>query len=198
MRIPGPFKAPRFTDQQQMKSDTLVIVNPSSGGGRALRAEPEVREPACIARILRANLCIRKARRIFVNWRRGGCRRISLPWWRWAVMARFIISSKACAERSGGGLFPSRERKRHCPRARHSDAIQSTRRMFSCVRGRAAVDLVRVRFNDGGLAHYVGAGGMGLDAEAAHLANTRFQRLAGSDALFGGRVHDFFMSRCWS
>ena len=38
-----------------------------------------------------------------------------------------------------------------------------------------AVDLVRVRFSDDSVAHYMGAGGMGLDAEAAHLANTRFR-----------------------
>lgn len=56
-----------------------------------------------------------------------------------------------------------------------------------------AVDLIRVRFGDGSVAHYIGAGGMGLDAEAAHLANTRFHAwpgvtryLAGMFAVFSG------------
>lgn len=56
-----------------------------------------------------------------------------------------------------------------------------------------AVDLVRVRFGDGSVAHYIGAGGMGLDADAAHLANTRFHAwpgvtryLAGMFAVFSG------------
>lgn len=54
------------------------------------------------------------------------------------------------------------------------------------------VDLIRVRFSGGRVAHYVGAGGLGLDAEAAHLANTEFKSwpgvtryLAGAFAAFG-------------
>lgn len=42
-----------------------------------------------------------------------------------------------------------------------------------------AVDLLEARFDDGHCAHYIGAGGTGLDAESARLANTRFRRLPG-------------------
>jgi diacylglycerol kinase (ATP) len=55
-----------------------------------------------------------------------------------------------------------------------------------------AVDLVRVRFNDGSVAHYMGAGGMGLDAEAAHLANTRFRAWPGVTRYLAGAFTIFF------
>lgn len=55
-----------------------------------------------------------------------------------------------------------------------------------------AVDLVRVRFSDGSVAHYMGAGGMGLDAEAAHLANTRFRAWPGVTRYLAGAFTIFF------
>ena len=55
-----------------------------------------------------------------------------------------------------------------------------------------AVDLVRVRFADGRAAHYIGAGGMGLDAEAAHLANTRFKKWPGVTRYMAGMFTIFF------
>jgi diacylglycerol kinase (ATP) len=57
------------------------------------------------------------------------------------------------------------------------------------------VDLVRVRFDDGGVAHYIGAGGMGLDAEAAHLANTRFKKWPGVSRYMAGMFTVFFRER---
>ncbi len=55
-----------------------------------------------------------------------------------------------------------------------------------------AVDLVQVRFGDGRVAHYMGAGGMGLDAEAAHLANTRFRAWPGVTRYLAGAFTVFF------
>ena len=55
-----------------------------------------------------------------------------------------------------------------------------------------AVDLVQVRFGDGGVAHYIGAGGLGLDAEAAHLANTRFRAWPGVTRYLAGAFTIFF------
>ena len=55
-----------------------------------------------------------------------------------------------------------------------------------------AVDLVRVQFGDGRVAHYMGAGGMGLDAEAAHLANTRFRAWPGVTRYLAGAFTTFF------
>lgn len=55
-----------------------------------------------------------------------------------------------------------------------------------------AVDLVQVRFSDGSVAHYMGAGGMGLDAEAAHLANTQFREWPGVTRYLAGAFTMFF------
>jgi diacylglycerol kinase (ATP) len=41
------------------------------------------------------------------------------------------------------------------------------------------IDLIRVRFATGRIEHCVSTAGLGLDAEAAHLANTRFRRWPG-------------------
>jgi diacylglycerol kinase (ATP) len=51
---------------------------------------------------------------------------------------------------------------------------------------------VRVRFGEGSAAHYIGAGGMGLDAEAAHLANTRFKAWPGVTRYMAGMFTIFF------
>ena len=58
-----------------------------------------------------------------------------------------------------------------------------------------AIDLVRARFSDGREAHYVGAGGMGLDAEAAHLANTKFKAWPGVTRYLAGALWAFFHDR---
>lgn len=50
------------------------------------------------------------------------------------------------------------------------------------------VDLIRVQFGAGRIAHCVCAAGLGLDAEAAHLANTRFRRLPGAVRYVAGAV----------
>ena len=51
------------------------------------------------------------------------------------------------------------------------------------------VDVIRVRFADANPTSqgiYIGAGGMGLDAVAAHLANTRFKRWPGVTRYIAG------------
>jgi diacylglycerol kinase (ATP) len=58
-----------------------------------------------------------------------------------------------------------------------------------------AVDLVRARFSDGRVAHYIGAGGMGLDAEAANLANTKFKRWPGVTRYLAGLFWTFVHER---
>lgn len=58
-----------------------------------------------------------------------------------------------------------------------------------------AVDLVRARFSDGRVAHYIGVGGMGLDAEAAHLANTKFKAWPGVARYLAGAFWAFAHER---
>jgi diacylglycerol kinase (ATP) len=174
-----------------MKPDTLVIVNPASGGGRALRAEPEV------ASLLAARGCSAK----FVHSKSSEDIR--------EQAARAVAHGFQAVVALGGdgafhhlvagvrgkdvvaGFFPAGNgndiaRALGIPR----DAVTAA---DAFLRGAPrAVDLVRVRFSDGRVAHYIGAGGMGLDAEAAHLANTRFQAWPGVTRYLAGAFTIFF------
>ena len=174
-----------------MKPDTLVIVNPASGGGRALRAEPEV------ASLLAARGCSAK----FVHSKSSEDIR--------EQAARAVAHGFQAVVALGGdgafhhlvagvrgkdvvaGFFPAGNgndiaRALGIPR----DAVTAA---DAFLRGQPrAVALVRVRFSDGRVAHYIGAGGMGLDAEAAHLANTRFQAWPGVTRYLAGAFTIFF------
>ena len=174
-----------------MKPDTLVIVNPASGGGRALRAEPDV------ASLLEARGC----RATFVRSKNSEDIR--------AQAARAEAAGFHAVVALGGdgafhhlvegirgtdvvaGFFPAGNgndiaRALGIPR----DAVTAA---DAFLRGQPrTVDLVRVRFGDDSMAHYIGAGGMGLDAEAAHLANTRFQAWPGVTRYLAGAFTIFF------
>lgn len=54
------------------------------------------------------------------------------------------------------------------------------------------IDVVRAQFADGRTAHFLGAGGMGLDAEAAHRANTIFKQWPGVTRYLAGALTAFF------
>lgn len=54
------------------------------------------------------------------------------------------------------------------------------------------IDVLRARFRDGKAGHIVGAGGMGLDAEAAHRANTVFRKWPGAMRYIAGALTAFF------
>jgi diacylglycerol kinase (ATP) len=168
-----------------MKSDTLVIVNPSSGGGWALRAEPAVG----------SLLAVRGSHAEFVRSKSAEDIR-SLAAGAAAQGFRYVVALGGdgafhhLIEGVRGtdvvaGFFPAgsgndiaRALGIPCDPVRAADLF---------LRGRPrAVDLVRVRFDDGGVAHYIGAGGMGLDAEAAHLANTRFKKWPGVTRYMAG------------
>lgn len=174
-----------------MKSETLVIVNPSSGGGWALRAEPAVRS------LLVA--CGRPAE--FVHSKSAEDIR-SLAAGAAGSGFRFVVALGGdgafhhLIEGVRGtdvvaGFFPAGSGNDiawalgiPCDPVRAAD-------FFLRARPRA-VDLVRVRFDDGRVAHYIGAGGMGLDAEAAHLANTRFKKWPGVTRYMAGMFTVFF------
>ncbi|MFZ0520277.1 MAG: diacylglycerol kinase family protein [Candidatus Acidiferrales bacterium] len=174
-----------------MKSDTLVIVNPSSGGGWALRAEPAVRsllaERGCRAAFVRS-----KSAEDIRSLAAGAAAR----GFRYAVAlggdgAFHHLIEGVRGTDAVAGFFPAgsgndiaRALGIPCDPVRAADLF---------LRGRPrAVDLVRVRFDDGRVAHYIGAGGMGLDAEAAHLANTRFKKWPGVSRYMAGMFTVFF------
>ncbi len=54
------------------------------------------------------------------------------------------------------------------------------------------IDLARARFSNARVAHSVCVTGMGLDAEAAHLANTRFSRWPGASRYIAGALATYF------
>jgi diacylglycerol kinase (ATP) len=174
-----------------MKFDTLVIVNPASGGGRALRAEPEV------ASLLASRGCHVK----FVHSKssediRELAKRAATEGFRTVVALGGDGAFHHLVEGIHGtdvvaGFFPAGNgndiaRSLGIP----LDPVEAAN---AFLRGHShAVDLVQVRFSDGSVAHYMGAGGMGLDAEAAHLANTRFRAWPGVTRYLAGAFTIFF------
>jgi diacylglycerol kinase (ATP) len=174
-----------------MKSDTLVIVNPSSGGGWALRAEPAVRS-LLVARGRHAEFVRSKSAEDIRSLAAGA----AAQGFRYAVALGGDGAFHHLIEGVRGtdvvaGFFPAgsgndiaRALGIPCDPVRAAD-------LFSRGRPRA-VDLVRVRFGDGRVTHYIGAGGMGLDAEAAHLANTRFKAWPGVSRYMAGMFTVFF------
>jgi len=174
-----------------MNPDTLVIVNPASGGGRALRAEAEV------ASLLTARGC----RAAFAHSKssediREQAARAAAEGFRNVVALGGDGAFHHLVEGVRGtdvvaGFFPAgngndiaRALGIPCNPVTAADAF---------LRGQPrAVDLVRVRFGDGSVAHYMGAGGMGLDAEAAHLSNTRFRAWPGVARYLAGALTIFF------
>lgn len=174
-----------------MHPDTLIIVNPASGGGRALRAQPLV-----------ASYFAAQGRAVqFVHSRssediREQARKGAAEGYRYVValggdgafhyVVEGILDSGAIA-----GFFPAGggndiARDLGIP----GDAVSAAAAFLHAAP--RTVDLVRARFSDGRTAHYIGAGGMGLDAEAAYLANTRFRKWPGVTRYLAGALWTFF------
>ena len=174
-----------------MKSNTLVIVNPASGGGRALRAEPDVAS-LLASRGYRAKFVHSKSSEDI----REQAARAAADGFRTVVALGGDGAFHHLVEGIRGtdvvaGFFPAGNgndiaRSLGIP----LDPVGAANEFL---RGHTrAVDLVRVRFSDGSVAHYMGAGGMGLDAEAAHLANTRFRAWPGVTRYLAGAFTVFF------
>ena len=174
-----------------MKPDTFVIVNPASGGGRALRAEPEV-AGLLASRGYSAKFVHSKSSEDI----RELAARAAVEGFRAVVALGGDGAFHHLVEGIRGtdvvaGFFPAGNgndiaRSLGIPR----DPVEAANEFL---RGHPrAVDLVRVRFSDGSVAHYIGAGGMGLDAEAAHLANTQFRTWPGVTRYLAGAFTIFF------
>ena len=173
-----------------MHSDTLIIVNPVSGGGRALRAEPLV---ASYFAALGRNVQ-------FVHSRssediREQAAKAAREGYRYVVtlggdgafhhLVEGILGSEAIA-----GFLPAGNGNDIARDLGIAGDPVSAAEVFLKSRPRT-VDLIRVRFGDGRVAHFMGAGGMGLDAEAAHLANTRFKSWPGVTRYLAGTIWTF-------
>ena len=174
-----------------MKPDTFVIVNPASGGGRALRAEPKVAsllaERGCRATFVhskssedireRATRAVAEGFQAVVALGGDGAFHHLVE----GIRGKDVV---AVFFPAGNGNDIARALGIPCDAVLAADAF---------LRGQPrAVDLVRVQFGDRSVAHYMGAGGMGLDAAAAHLANTRFRAWPGVTRYLAGAFTIFF------
>jgi YegS/Rv2252/BmrU family lipid kinase len=177
-----------------VKTETLVIVNPSAGGGRALRAEPNV------AKLLKlrghnADFSYSKSSEDL----RDQAARAALAGYRYVVAlggdgAFHHLIEGVRGTQAIAGFFPAGNGNDIAadlgipidPLDAADAFLRSTPRSF---------DVVRAQFRHGRIAHYIGAGGMGLDAEAAHLANTKFKGWPGVTRYLAGLSWTFVHER---
>jgi diacylglycerol kinase (ATP) len=174
-----------------VRPDTLIIVNPVSGGGKALAAEPLV-----------ASYLAAQSRSVQFAHSRSSENIRELAAKGAAEGFRYVVALGGDGAfhhvvegiRGTGaiaGFFPAGNgndiaRDLGIP----ADTVSAAAEFCHSIP--RAVDLVRVQFHDGGIAHFIGVGGMGLDAETAHLANTQFKRWPGVARYLAGALWTFF------
>jgi YegS/Rv2252/BmrU family lipid kinase len=173
-----------------MKADTLVIVNPVAGGGRALQAE----------RLVASYLAEQGKSAEFV--RSSGSEDVRERAKAAAVRYRYVVAlgGDGAFHHLIEGVYGTDTIAGIFPAGNGNDIARGLGIPLDPVRAAnaflharpRAVDLVRVRFGEGRTAHFIGAGGMGLDAEAAHLANTRFKNWPGVTRYLAGALWTFF------
>lgn len=173
-----------------MKADTLVIVNPASGGGRALRAEPLVAGYFC-----ENGRAADFVRSLGADDIRETAKRAVSDGYRYVV----ALGGDGTFHHVVEGLVGTEAVAGFLPAGNGNDIAEAlgipadpvaAAQAFLHVQPRR-VDLIRVRFSDGRTAYYVGAGGLGLDAEAANLANTRFKAWPGVTRYLAGALRAF-------
>lgn len=175
----------------RVKTETLVIVNPAAGGGRALRAE------ARVAKLLRmrghaADFARSKSSADLREQAERGAR----EGYRYVVAlggdgAFHHLVEAIQGTQTAAGFFPAGNGNDiAADLGIPADPLDAAEAFLKSAP--RAIDLIRARFGDGRMAHYIGAGGMGLDAEAAHLANTKFKRLPGVTRYLAGALWEFF------
>lgn len=173
-----------------MKRDLFVVVNPAAGGGRASR------EKIVVAEYLRS-----RGRAVEISESRNAetvreqAARAAADGYTCVIAlggdGTFHYVAEALHATSAiAGLLPAGNgndvaRALGIPRdpIRAADVLLRSRPRM--------VDLIRVRVADGGIQHCVCTAGLGLDAEAAHLANTRFRSWPGVARYLAGATLAF-------
>lgn len=173
-----------------MKANTLVIVNPASGGGRALRAEP------LVASYFREHgRAVDFVRSLGAEDIREKAKRAATEGYRYVVALggdgafHHVVEGVAGTEAIAGFLPAGNGNDIAEALGIPADPVAASE-VFLRAQARR-IDLIRARFSDGSTAHYLGAGGLGLDAEAAHLANTRFKKWPGVTRYLAGALEAF-------
>jgi diacylglycerol kinase (ATP) len=174
-----------------MKADTFVIVNPAAGHGRALRSE----------RAVKSLFALHDRRAEFIHSKssediREQAARAAAEGFRYVVG----LGGDGAFHHVVEGLYGTDAVAGFFPAGNGNDIAEGLGIPADAVLAAdaflkskpRAVDLVRVRFADGHEAHYIGAGGMGLDAEAAQLANTKFKGWPGVTRYLAGAFWTFF------
>ncbi len=178
-----------------MKTKALVIVNPASGGGSALRAEPHVA----------SYLKLREVGADFVRSAsvadiQEKSRRAAADGYTHVVALGGDGTFHHVVEGMYGGIagvgaiagfFPSGNGNDIAVALGIANDPVRAAEQF-CNGAVRAVDLVRVTCSGGRVSHFIGVGGMGLDAEAAYLANTRYAKLPGWMRYVAGTFSAFF------
>jgi diacylglycerol kinase (ATP) len=174
-----------------MKADTLVIVNPVAGGGRARQnsvavadyfagqgrtvefsesqSSDDLREQAARAAAI-------GFRYVIVLGGDGAFHHLVEGLYRTEAIAGILPAGNGNDIARALGIPP--------------DAVSAADAFLHS--SPHAIDLVRTRLAAKGIAYFVGAGGMGLDAEAAHLANTKFKQWPGVTRYLAGAFSAFF------
>lgn len=174
-----------------VKADTLVIVNPAAGRGKALRAEPLV--ASYFAETGRAVEFVHSTSSTDI---RETAARGASAGYRYVV----ALGGDGAFHHVVEGLQGTEAIAGFFPAGNGNDIAEAigvpadpVAAAEALVHGRPRrVDLIRVRFSDGRTAVYIGAGGLGLDAEAAYLANTRFKAWPGVTRYMAGALTAFF------
>jgi diacylglycerol kinase (ATP) len=173
-----------------MNPDTLVIVNPVAGRGRALRAERRV-----AARLEKRNFAARFVHSKSSDDIREQAAHAAEDGFRCVVAlggdgAFHHVVEGVLGTGAAAGFFPAGNGNDIAKSLGIPAGITRAVDTFLASELRP-VDLVRVRFSDGRTAHFIGVGGMGLDAEAAELANTRFRKWPGLWRYLAGALATF-------
>jgi diacylglycerol kinase (ATP) len=167
--------------------DILVIVNPVSGGGRALRAQPLV-AGFFEQRGLRADF----VRSQSTNDLRERAAQGAAAGYRCII----ALGGDGAFHHLVEGVFGSDVTLGFLPAGNGNDIAEALNipkdpiaaaDVFMKTEARP-MDVLRARFASGRTALYVGAGGMGLDAEAAGLANERFRHWPGVTRYLAGAL----------
>jgi diacylglycerol kinase (ATP) len=176
--------------------DIFVIVNPASGGGRAARAEARV--AAVFAEQGRAAKFVRS--RSAEDIRELGARAAAEGFRYVAALggdgALHHLIEGVMGTDVVAGFFPSGNGNDIARALGISNNPVKAAKAFLQGTPRA-VDVVRVRSSGGRVSHFVGAGGLGMDAEAAHLANTRFKAWPRTSRYLAGMLQAYFSGRLW-